>query len=79
MTVLFALISFAALREFVTLTYTRRSDHWVLLGMFGIVIPFQYWLVWTELVRALHHLHPGLLLPAHAGVHRASRRHGALP
>lgn len=47
MTILFALISFAALREFVTLTHSRRSDYWVLLGMFGIVIPFQYWLVWT--------------------------------
>ncbi|MEZ5802365.1 MAG: phosphatidate cytidylyltransferase [Rhizobiaceae bacterium] len=45
---LFAFVSFAALREFVTLTYTRRSDHRVLLGMFGIVLPFQYWLVWTE-------------------------------
>jgi phosphatidate cytidylyltransferase len=48
MTVLFALISFAALREFVTLTHTRRSDHWVLLAMFGIILPVQYWLVWTE-------------------------------
>ncbi|MER8922239.1 phosphatidate cytidylyltransferase [Mesorhizobium sp. M0802] len=47
MTILFALISFAALREFATLTHSRRSDHWVLLGMFGIIIPFQYWLVWT--------------------------------
>ncbi len=47
MTILFALISFAALREFVTLTHSRRSDHWVLLGMFAIIIPYQYWLVWT--------------------------------
>jgi len=47
MTILFALISFAALREFATLTHSRRSDHWVLLGMFGIIIPYQYWLVWT--------------------------------
>ncbi|MBX3568617.1 MAG: phosphatidate cytidylyltransferase [Rhizobiaceae bacterium] len=47
MTVLFALISFAALREFVTLTHTRRSDHWVLLAMFAVIIPIQYWLVWT--------------------------------
>jgi phosphatidate cytidylyltransferase len=47
MTVLFALISFAALREFVTLTHTRRSDHWVLLAMFAVIIPVQYWLVWT--------------------------------
>jgi phosphatidate cytidylyltransferase len=46
--VLFALISFFSLREFVTLTDTRRSDHWILLGMFGIIIPAQYWLVWTE-------------------------------
>lgn len=45
---LFALISFAALREFVTLTHSRRSDYWVLLGMFGIVLPVQYWLVWNE-------------------------------
>lgn len=48
MVVLFALVSFASLREFVTLTHSRRSDHWVLLGMFGVVIPVQYWLVWTE-------------------------------
>lgn len=46
--VLFAFVSFAALREYVTLTYSRRSDHWVLLGMFGIVIPVQYLLVWSE-------------------------------
>jgi phosphatidate cytidylyltransferase len=47
MTILFALISFAALREFVTLTHTRRGDYWVLLAMFAVVIPVQYWLVWT--------------------------------
>jgi phosphatidate cytidylyltransferase len=46
--VLFAFISFAALREFVTLTHTRRGDHWILLGMFLIIIPAQYWLLWTE-------------------------------
>ena len=46
--VLFAFCSFAALREFVTLTYSRRSDHWILLGMFGVVIPAQYLLVWLE-------------------------------
>jgi len=47
-TILFALISFAALREFVTLTHTRRSDHYVLLAMFVVVLPVQYWLVWTS-------------------------------
>ena len=73
--VLFALISFASLREFVTLTYTRRSDHWILLGMFGIVIPFQYWLVWTEwygLFTIFIPVYCFLLMPA---LHRAARRH----
>jgi phosphatidate cytidylyltransferase len=46
--ILFALISFAALREYVTLTHTHRSDHWVLLGMFLIVIPLQYYLIWIN-------------------------------
>ena len=46
--ILFALISFAALREYVTLTHTRRCDHWILLGMFLVIIPIQYYLVWIE-------------------------------
>jgi phosphatidate cytidylyltransferase len=46
--VLFAFVSFAALREFVTLTHTRRGDHWILIGMFLIIIPAQYYLLWTE-------------------------------
>ncbi|WP_438752983.1 phosphatidate cytidylyltransferase [Pararhizobium sp. O133] len=46
--VLFALVSFAALREYVTLTHSRRSDHWILLGMFVVVIPVQYYLIWIE-------------------------------
>jgi phosphatidate cytidylyltransferase len=45
--VLFAFVSFAALREFVTLTHTRRGDHWILLGMFLIIIPAQYYLLWS--------------------------------
>lgn len=46
--VLFALASFAALREFLTLTDTRRGDHVALAGMFFVVLPLQYWLVWVE-------------------------------
>jgi phosphatidate cytidylyltransferase len=46
--VLFAFCSFAALREFVTLTDTRRADHMGLVAAFFVVIPLQYWLVWTE-------------------------------
>ena len=45
---LFAFASFAALREFVTLTATRHADHSALLGAFFIVLPVQYYLVWTE-------------------------------
>ena len=43
---LFAFASFAALREFVTLTPTRRGDHWALLAAFFLVLPLQYWLIW---------------------------------
>jgi phosphatidate cytidylyltransferase len=46
--VLFAFASFAALREFLTLTHSRRGDHWALLLAFLIGIPGQYWLVWHE-------------------------------
>lgn len=46
--VLFAILSFAALREFVTLTYTRRGDHWALLAAFFAVLPVQYVLIWDE-------------------------------
>ena len=45
---LFALCSFAALREFMTLTRTARADHWALSRRFFVVLPVQYWLVWTD-------------------------------
>src|SRR5580693_2332054 len=45
--ILFGLISFAALREFLTLTPTRKADHFALLVRFFIVLPSQYGLVWT--------------------------------
>jgi phosphatidate cytidylyltransferase len=74
---LFAFISFAALREFVTLTYTRRSDHWVLLGMFGIILPFQYWLVWTEwygLFTIFIPVYCFLIMPALTALHGDTER-----
>jgi phosphatidate cytidylyltransferase len=44
---LFALLSFGALREFVTLTPTRRSDHAALFASFFVVLPAQYGLIWA--------------------------------
>src|SRR3954471_697771 len=47
-TILFALASLAALREFITLTPTRRGDHLALAVAFFIVLPLQYYLVWID-------------------------------
>ena len=46
--VLFALLSLAALREFITLTPTRRADYGALLLSFFIVLPMQYGLIWAD-------------------------------
>jgi phosphatidate cytidylyltransferase len=46
--VLFALASLAALREFITLTPTRRGDHVALAVAFFIVLPLQYYLIWID-------------------------------
>src|SRR5512132_2652031 len=47
-TVLFAVIAFFALREFITLSPTRRGDHRSLVLAFCVVLPVQFWLVATE-------------------------------
>jgi len=44
-TLLFGLLSFIALREFITLAHTRRSDHRSLILAFFVVLPLQYVLV----------------------------------
>ena len=46
-TVLFALVAFFALREFVTLSPTRRGDHRSLILAFFVVLPAQFWLTGT--------------------------------
>jgi phosphatidate cytidylyltransferase len=46
--VLFGLVSFFILREFISLSPTRRGDHRSLVLAFFIVLPLQYALVWTE-------------------------------
>jgi phosphatidate cytidylyltransferase len=45
---LFGLVSFFALREFMTLSPTRRGDHRSLVLAFFVVLPIQYWLVGAE-------------------------------
>jgi phosphatidate cytidylyltransferase len=42
---LFGLVSFWALREFITMTPTRRADHRTLFWVFFIFLPLQYLLV----------------------------------
>ena len=46
-TFLFALIAFLALREFITLSPTRRGDHRSLILAFFVVLPIQFILVVT--------------------------------
>ncbi len=46
---LFGLVSFFALREFMTLSPTRRGDHRSLVLAFFVVLPVQYALVGNEL------------------------------
>jgi phosphatidate cytidylyltransferase len=65
--VLFALISFFALREFITLTPTRAGDHRALSIVFFILIPAQYWLIgvkWYGLFSIFIPVYAFLLLPS---------------
>ena len=64
--VLFALVSLFALREFITLTPTRRSDYYALAVAFYAALPLQYWLVYTDwygLYTLLIPVYAFLLLP----------------
>jgi phosphatidate cytidylyltransferase len=45
--VVFGFSSLMALREFLTLTPTTKSDYWPLFIAFFLALPFQYWLLWT--------------------------------
>ncbi|MDM7943572.1 MAG: phosphatidate cytidylyltransferase [Hydrogenophaga sp.] len=46
--VLFGFVSFFILREFISLSPTRRGDHRSLVLAFFVVLPLQYALVWNE-------------------------------
>lgn len=63
---LFAFISFFALREFLTLTYTRSADYLALAAAFYFVLPVQYVLVyigWYGLYAIFIPVYVSLLLP----------------
>lgn len=63
---LFAFISFQSLREFISLTYTRRGDHHALLWIFFFFLPLQYFLIginWYGLFSILIPVYAFLLLP----------------
>ena len=65
--VLFTFLSFFALREFITLTPTRPGDHNALSLCFFLIIPLQYYLIWTNwyaLFAILIPVYAFLLLPA---------------
>lgn len=72
---LFAFCSFAALREFVTLTHTQRSDHRALAAAFFIVLPVQYylvWIAWYGLYSIFIPVYAFLLLPTIAALRGSS-------
>jgi phosphatidate cytidylyltransferase len=48
MILLFAFVSFVALREYTSIAPTRRGDHLAVLLCFFLAVPFQYLLVWME-------------------------------
>ena len=77
--VLFGLIAFWALREFITLTPTRPGDHRTLFWVFFLCTPLQFVLVGMQRVRALQHRDPGLRVPVHSRADRHVGRLQAVP
>jgi phosphatidate cytidylyltransferase len=64
--VLFALTSFLALREFITLTPTRLGDHRTLFWVFFIILPLQYYLIaikWYGLFAIMIPVYAFLFIP----------------
>lgn len=65
-TLLFAFVSFAALREFLTFTAKRQADHLSLVLAFFVILPLQYlfvWLDWMGLFTVFIPVYAFLLLP----------------
>jgi phosphatidate cytidylyltransferase len=75
--VLFALASFFALREFLTVTPTARGDHLALSFAFFLVLPVQYYLVaieWYGLFSIFIPVYVFLLLPILAALSADTKR-----
>ncbi|MDB6022131.1 MAG: phosphatidate cytidylyltransferase [Pedosphaera sp.] len=69
--VLFALTSFLALREFITLTPTRLGDHRALFWIFFIILPLQYYLIavkWYGLFSILIPVYAFLFIPLRSAI-----------
>ncbi|HCZ13727.1 MAG TPA: phosphatidate cytidylyltransferase [Candidatus Accumulibacter sp.] len=75
--VLFGLISFQALREYISLTHTRRGDHHALIWCFFFFLPAQYVLIathWYGLFSILIPVYAFLLLPVSATLRSDAER-----
>jgi phosphatidate cytidylyltransferase len=75
--VLFAFISFQCLREFISLTHTRRGDHLGLLSGFFLFLPLQYYLIainWYGLFSVLIPVYAFLLIPIAAALNKDTTR-----
>ncbi len=69
--ILFALTSFLALREFITLAPTRQGDHRSLFWIFFVVLPIQYYLIyikWYGLFSIFIPVYAFLLIPIRSAV-----------
>jgi phosphatidate cytidylyltransferase len=69
--VLFGLLSFLALREFITLVPTRRGDHRVLFWSFFIFTPLQYYLIaihWYGMFAILIPVYAFLFVPTRMAI-----------
>ncbi len=74
--VLLALASFAALREFLSLTHYNRADHWSLVACFFLVVPLQYYFIlidWYGMYSVFIPVYVFLLLPVVSALHGSTR------
>jgi phosphatidate cytidylyltransferase len=75
--VLFAVASFTALREFITLTETRRGDHYALVAAFFVILPLQYVLIaidWYGLYSIFIPVYAFLFMPIVAAIRADTTR-----